>query len=143
MEQIKKHPTLDILVSSEGKIFHRGKWLLGSRRKGKECYCYIGINGKKYQVHRLVAETFLENPDNKPTVDHINRICYDNRLENLRWATPHEQSINSSNHINRDTRIKVSQMDDPNGYRREYNALHREEVRAYQRAWYAKRRAMG
>lgn len=137
MEQIKKHPTLDILVSSEGKIFHRNRWTFGSRRKGKECYCYVGINGKYYQVHRLVAETFIDNSEGKPTVDHINRVCYDNRVENLRWATRHEQCMNAAQHIERDCRITVSQYDNPNEYRRQYNAINREKVRAYQRKWYA------
>lgn len=41
---------------------------------------------KNYSVHRLVAEAFIPNPDNLPTVDHINRIRTDNRVDNLRWA---------------------------------------------------------
>lgn len=41
---------------------------------------------KKYNVHRLIAETFLPNPNNLPQVDHINRIRIDNRIENLRWV---------------------------------------------------------
>lgn len=47
--------------------------------------CKNGIT-KNYLVHRLVAEAFISNPDNLPTVDHINRIVSDNRVENLRWA---------------------------------------------------------
>ena len=50
---------------------------------------------KMYRVHRLVALTFIPNPDNKLEVDHINRIPDDNRVENLRWANRSEQQVNT------------------------------------------------
>ena len=48
----------------------------------------------QFSVHRLIAITFLDNPDNKPTVDHINRNTKDNRVSNLRWASYSEQNYN-------------------------------------------------
>jgi hypothetical protein len=59
-------------------------------------YTQICMYKKRYLFHRLVALTFIPNPDNKPTVDHINRIRTDNRVENLTWANYSEQNINRS-----------------------------------------------
>tara|TARA_R110002012_G_C11287276_1_gene571524 strand:+ start:67 stop:546 length:480 start_codon:yes stop_codon:yes gene_type:complete len=60
-------------------------------------YLMISVckDGKKKNlfVHKLIG-LFIPNPENKPTVDHINRNKKDNRLINLRWATKREQEYN-------------------------------------------------
>lgn len=54
---------------------------------------YVGDNRRKY-AHRLVAEAFIPNPNNKPEIDHINGVRSDNRVENLRWVTRSENANN-------------------------------------------------
>lgn len=46
---------------------------------------------KSFNFHRLVAETFVPNPDNLPQVHHLNHDRKDNRVENLKWVTRAEQ----------------------------------------------------
>ena len=60
----------------------------------KKGYRSYSINGKSIEGHRLVAEKYLPNPDNKEQVDHINRVRHDNRVENLRWVTRQENCEN-------------------------------------------------
>ena len=61
---------------------------------------YVGhklYKDKQYHsrfLHRLLAEAFIPNPENKPTIDHIDRNPSNNKLSNLRWATHTEQHQN-------------------------------------------------
>lgn len=58
-----------------------------------------GVSKKHVKVHRLVAQSFIPNPDKKEQVDHINRCVSDNRAENLRWCTNKENQLNTKNNV--------------------------------------------
>ena len=49
-------------------------------------YVKVGLHGKNYYKHRLIAEQFIPNPKHYDCVDHINRNRTDNRIRNLRWC---------------------------------------------------------
>lgn len=79
--------------------FHRDGKLL-KLTVNKQGYCVVGLydasikKAKLYKVHRLVAEAFIPNVENKPMIDHINTIKTDNRVENLRWCSQKENCNN-------------------------------------------------
>ncbi len=50
------------------------------------------FNVVQRRLHKVIAETFIENPDNLPIVGHRNNIKYDNRVENLYWTTYSENT---------------------------------------------------
>lgn len=83
-------------ISNYGRIKHYNKFgrknekikIIGSKKTNN--YCYARIEGKSRLIHRLVAQTFLENLQNKPQINHINGKPYDNRVCNLEYCTQSE-----------------------------------------------------
>ena len=68
--------------------------------------------GNKKYVHRLLAEAFLENKEKNAVVDHINRNRADNRIENLRWCTQTDNSLNNGKHIKKICGVCKNGFDD-------------------------------
>jgi hypothetical protein len=96
-------------VSTTGLIKNYGRLIVnnGGRekpkllkpRKDEKGYLRISLvdkNGVRtfWGIHRIVATTFIPNPDSKPFIDHINGVKDDNRVDNLRWCTTLENTHN-------------------------------------------------
>ena len=95
INELGKIRSVDRIVEcKDGSIReYKGKELKLLMDKGG--YVMVGLhkNGiiKMMRVHRLVAETFLQNPDHLPEVHHKNHDKKDNRARNLAWVTRDEQ----------------------------------------------------
>ena len=112
MSYTNQHGTFDRVIILKG-------WICG----GYPCIQLTKNNEKKtFKIHRLVAETFIPNPNNLPEVDHINTVRDDNRVENLRWVTHKENMNNELTKLN----IGKSVANENNGM---YGKYHSEETK--------------
>lgn len=101
----------EYMVSSIGKVLFVGRnykdkngWTkciephLVTWKISKTGYAQVPLwRGNKYEapfVHRLVASVFIPNPNNYPHVDHIDTDRLNNDYRNLKWCTPHMNSMN-------------------------------------------------
>ena len=82
-------------VISTRRNYSKGTWYLKPFYNGGYLRVSLVVNCKKksFLVHRLVAEAFIPNPDNRDTVNHIDGCKTNNHVENLEWTTPSENQI--------------------------------------------------
>ena len=97
------------------------KWMDVLKNEGRYiCYEVVLYNdtrkvGFHKKIHRIVAEAFIANPENKPDIDHIDGNTNNNNVTNLRWATRSENRQNINNkpkYTNPSGEINISMKDD-------------------------------
>lgn len=96
--EISNHGSIRSLVTNN-KILNNNTYNL-KISDDKRGYKYVSLKtlsgkSKFLPIHRLMALHFITNPENKSFVNHKNGIKGDNRIENLEWVTPSENSLHS------------------------------------------------
>lgn len=103
-------------VSTLGRVRRNGILKTPKEKTGG----YLVIKNKR--LHRIVAETFIPNPDNKPCVDHIDGDKKNNSVSNLRWVTHKE---NNNNPITKKRQIESQKLSTKYQNRKGWNYDHR------------------
>ena len=80
----------DVFSLKRGKYYKRKTNV--NRKRG---YTYIRTSKGNYQVHRIVALSFIENKENKPCINHKDGNKQNNNVKNLEWVTYKENSAHS------------------------------------------------
>lgn len=101
-------------ISNHGNVIRKPHVLIGpsgEKRTWKHKLMSISLDstgypsttlkGRVYRIHRLIAEHFIPNPQNKSEVNHKNGIKTDFSIDNLEWATRKENQIHSWKELNR------------------------------------------
>ena len=105
------------LIDSLGKKINKKEHILKPRTGNRYYMIALYKNGKREDLllHRVIAQTFIPNPENKPFVNHKDENCFNNCSDNLMWCTQKENmnwgTINERMSKNSKSKRKVNQYD--------------------------------
>jgi hypothetical protein len=92
---INNKKTEGYYVSSLGRFKNKKGIIMKDYKPHHSGYIYVRVNKEKYALHRLVADTFIPNLDNKPIPNHIDGIKTNNSVKNLEWSTYSENNLHN------------------------------------------------
>jgi len=90
MTLIKDDPRY--FITTKGLVYNIRTRKFHTNTKHSQGYLSVSVGGRKRLVHRLVAENFIPNPNDKPCVNHIDGDKTNNHVSNLEWVTHKENS---------------------------------------------------
>ncbi len=93
-----------VVKAAYGKTqLRKGRWLKAKINQGRVFY---NIGAKWTSAHRIIAITFIPNPDNKPQINHIDGNPLNNHVSNLEWCTQSENIKHAyANNLMKPTRL--------------------------------------
>jgi hypothetical protein len=117
----------DYFIDFNGNIFGKNGFLKAHLDGNGYLFVVLYHNKKRNtkKVHRLVAQTFLNNPNNFPAVDHIDRNKSSNNVNNLRWVTIQK---NGHNRVDNNEHLNIMRRNDRDGYRVQFSIKSRKTI---------------
>lgn len=117
-------------ISNYGELLNikTGRKLWGEKHYSGYIRCNLidskNNKSRRTTIHRLVAETFLNNPNNYPVVDHIDRDRTNNHINNLRWSCESKNHLNVNRKYRTTKSKKIIVIDKTTGKRFKYKSLN-------------------
>ena len=104
---LKEYPNnKNYLISTEGNVINKKRNSELKNCDSGKGYKYVKLHysskPKNYLIHRLIAETFISNPENKTEINHKDGNKSNNTISNLEWCTKSENMKHSYDTLNRD-----------------------------------------
>tara|TARA_R110001606_G_scaffold326579_1_gene473360 strand:- start:37 stop:894 length:858 start_codon:yes stop_codon:yes gene_type:complete len=140
-------------IKWDGTELPLNQYIIGGKNNGNGYYAIAKMDFKDRYVHRLIGKLFIDNPYNKPTINHKNGDKRDNRVENLEWATYQEQMDHvkeynlrstltdrqlSDNKITRERERRVEQFERQQTLQQNYKEVFNELVKSHKNKTYSK-----
>lgn len=123
----REYTLFNYLTKRENKRIVKEKILKGTTNKGYKRICLTKDKKEKNLfIHRLVAEVFIPNPQNKPFINHIDGNKQNNKVDNLEWCDYDENNNHAYNNELRKSkgRISIAQYDLNDNYIASFESIN-------------------